>query len=609
MCGISGYIGDNNAEKNLINCLKMLEYRGYDSAGIAVLSNLNDILVTKSAGKINNLEKKIHYATNSRCGIAHTRWATHGAPTDANAHPHVSNNKNWSIVHNGIIENYNVIKSNLKTKGYKFKSQTDTEVIANLLQDLDNGNPIECLINVANKLDGSYALACLNKNYKDTLFLAKNKSPLYIAYNKSEVFVASDAICFVNKAEQYYSLNDGEFCQADLKNIIFYDKNGKKIKKTPQILNNYQISNSKQNYDYFMEKEILEVPNVLKRLVETYKDNNAFNKFTKEFIKKFNNVVLIGCGTAYHAACMGAKYLQEYARLNAQAFIASEYRYSKPVIDKKTLCILVSQSGETADTLAVCEQAKENKATTIALTNVLYSTLAHKADIILPVCAGTEIAVASTKAYSAQISAFYMLSKHLENQIYGKTYNYFDDIINISNNLNIPSKLELKNIVDILTKNNINSNKISKAKKHVFFIGRNFDFITALEASLKLKEITYIFSAEHPAGELKHGFLALIDKSSILFAIATNKNLLDKTLNGAFEAHSRGAKVIFVTQFDLPSDAKNKFYKIIKLPSFKEELMPITTISYFQMLAYLTSIQKGLNPDQPRNLAKSVTVE
>ena len=607
MCGITAYLG-KNAEKELIENLKLLEYRGYDSAGIAILDK--KINVTKRAGKIANLENVVNYNINSTCGIAHTRWATHGAPTDNNAHPHLSNNKKWAVVHNGIIENFNSLKQDLKQKGYKFKSQTDTEVISNLLQTKSDTEPILSLIETTKMLEGSYALACLHEDYKNTIFLAKYKSPLFVAKNNSQVFIASDAICFVGKTEDYYTLEDNEYCQVDLNNIVFYNKNGEKIEKTPKNLKNFEISNSKANYKHFMLKEIMEVPTVLKRIVSSYKECNIFEKYNKKFMSTFNKIVLIGCGTAYHACKMGAKYLTEFARVNASAHVASEYRYSNPLIDKNTLCMLVSQSGETADTLAVCEMANKCGATTIALTNVLYSTLAHKAKFILPVCAGTEIAVASTKAYSAQISILYMFSKHIQNILFNKSDDFMSEILSLSESINIPSETDLEPIVkELVSDNKSLTKKQPQDIKHVFFIGRNFDYVTALEASLKLKEITYIFSVEHPSGELKHGFLALIDKDSILFAIATNHKLLDKTLNGAFEAQSRGAKVIFVTQFDLPEEVTSKFYKHVKLNKQKEELMPISSVSYFQMLAYLTSIKKGLNPDQPRNLAKSVTVE
>lgn len=604
MCGIAGFIGEQNLTKEfLLGSLKTLEYRGYDSAGMATFENGN-ILIKKCEGKIANLEKSINTNEKSTCGIAHTRWATHGEPTLVNAHPHLSNNGHWAVVHNGIIENFDILKSDLAKHNYTFYSQTDTEVICNLLEKNFSQNPLSTLIDVCKQLNGSYALACIHKNYPNTLFLAKNKSPLYVATQNNNVMVASDTICFIDKAKLYYSLEDGEFCKAELNSLTFYNSLGQEISKTPQVLNDYNISNSKQHYNHFMDKEINEVPHVLKNVAKVYGEKNIFGKFNNEFLSKFNKIVLIGCGTAYHASLMGAKFLNDFARVDANAYVASEYRYSNPILNNQTLCIFVSQSGETADTLAVCELAKNAGACTVALTNVLYSTLAKQVNYVLPVCAGTEIAVASTKAYSAQISVLYMLAKHLQNVMFGTQNNYVLDIEQLSEQIQIPTCSNLEPLIGMLApKNN------TPAIKNVFFIGRQYDYVTALEASLKLKEITYIFCAEHPAGELKHGFLALVDQTSLLFAIATNKDLLNKTLNGAFEALARGAKVVLVTQFDLPQETTQKFFKYVKLPAVKDELMPILSISYFQKLAYETSLAKNLNPDQPRNLAKSVTVE
>ncbi|MBE7075368.1 MAG: glutamine--fructose-6-phosphate transaminase (isomerizing) [Clostridiales bacterium] len=597
MCGITAYIGKQNALKILVNNLKKLEYRGYDSAGLAFF-NQNNLNFIKCSGKVNELEQNVNFKTKSTCGITHTRWATHGSPNKDNAHPHFSFNNNWAIVHNGIIENYKELKNELLSNNISFKSETDTEVIAHLLGNDKTENKIMSLINTCKKLEGSYALACLHKDYANTLFLARKKSPLYVAIEQNEIFVASDIICFNEKVKEYYSLGDNQFCIATPDCIVFYNSDGEIISLKPKKLKNIQTENSKQNYPHYMLKEINEVPQVLKNIIKTYKNKQILYQFNKNFIKNFNKIILVGCGTAYHAAQLGAKYLNDFANMEAHAYIASEFRYSNVLINNKTLCIFVSQSGETADTLAACEQAKKHNTLTVALSNVLTSTLCNMCDIILPVCAGQEIAVASTKAYSAQIAILYMFAKHLQNVIYNQKEQYFTTINNLANNLII---LEQNNFVKICQ-------ELTEANK-VFFIGRCYDYITCLEASLKLKEITYIFSAEHPAGELKHGFLALIDESCVLFAIATNKNLLDKTLNGAYEASARGAKVIVVSQIDLPEGKLNNFYGFIKLQNFKEEIMPIASISFFQMLAYATCVSKGFNPDQPRNLAKSVTVE
>lgn len=597
MCGIIGYIGKKTVDVELVKLLKNLEYRGYDSSGVAVQCGKN-IETTKSVGKISNLENILKKNKTAKCGIAHTRWATHGKATTINAHPHLSNDNKWAIVHNGIIENFAELKKELLKKKISFKSETDTEVIANLLQVEQTCDKIETLINTCQKLKGSYALACLNSDEKNTLFLAKKKSPLYITKTNHEIIVASDPICFTEKTTDYYSLNDDEFCKATQNDIVFYDKNKNIIKKSTQKISDFNLNINKKEYPYYMLKEIDETPEVLSRIVKTYTDNNILKKFNKRFLKKYNKVILVGCGTAYHASLVGARFIEDFSHIPCSTYIASEFRYQNPIINDKTLCILVSQSGETADTLAASELAKQKGATTIALTNVLYSTLAKKVDIVLPVCAGPEIAVASTKAYTAQITVFYMLATKFKNVLLNRRINYIKHIENLALNLKMPNIEEIKKMAKELSKEN-----------KVFFIGRNTDYLTCEEASLKLKEISYINCSSHPAGELKHGFLALIESDTYVFVLATKKELLDKTLNGAHEALSRGAKIILISNLKLPQEKYKDFYAFIPLQNFKESLMPSVSVIFFQLLAYYTSINKGLNPDQPRNLAKSVTVE
>lgn len=598
MCGIVGYIGDKIVDKELVGILKNLEYRGYDSAGIAEIDN-EKIITTKAEGKISNLESILKNNKNSQCGIAHTRWATHGKPTVANAHPHLSANGEWAVVHNGIIENFGELKKEITSLGgIKFASDTDTEVIPQLLQITSGETPMQKLIAVCKRLEGSYALVCLNSKDNQTLYLAKKKSPLYVATNGKEVFVASDPICFCGKVKSYYVLEDDEFCRAEKSNLIFYDINGDNINKSATKLNEFESNFGKQNYAHFMQKEIDEVPSVLKRIVNTYRDNNAFQKFDKDFVMRFNKIVFVGCGTAYHAGLMGANLIEKIARIECRTYVASEFRYSNPIIDERTLCIFVSQSGETADTIAAHDLAKEKGAITMALTNVLYSALAKKSDIILPVCAGPEIAVASTKAYTAQITILYMFAKHLSNVLMGNTCNYLTIIDKLVSDIQSISKIKLNDLAQEL-----------KDEKQAFFIGRDVDYITSEEASLKLKEITYINSSAYPSGELKHGFLALVEEGTFLFVIATQKDLLDKTLNASHEAYARGAKIVLVTGLDVSVEKMEGVYKTIKLPNLDKDLMPIVSIGVFQKLSYLVSVAKGFNPDQPRNLAKSVTVE
>ena len=599
MCGIVGYVGHKSTGSRLINLLKNLEYRGYDSSGVAVQQN-GKIYITKAEGKIANLEKIIEN-DEAMTGIAHTRWATHGKPTTINAHPHSSDNKDWAVVHNGIIENFETLKRDVeKGHGISFVSETDTEVVPQLLEYYSNPQTkyIDTLIDVCNMLEGSYAIACMNKNLNDHLLLAKKKSPLYVATNGEEILVASDPICFVNKVNEYYMLEEDEFCDASKEGIYFYNNKHENISKQLVKMDEIDEVVGKQEYSHFMLKEINEIPSVLKRIVKTYRDNNVMSQFSKEKMSQFNKIVLVGCGTAYHVALMGAKYIEKISRIDARAFVASEFRYVNPIIDEHTLCIFVSQSGETADTIAAQELAKSKGATTIALTNVLYSSLAKKVDIILPVCAGHEIAVASTKAYNAQVTIMYMFAKHLANVLQNKDFDYLAQIDDLAHSVKLPEKSELQQVAKEIVNEQMS-----------FFIGRDMDHITSEEASLKLKEITYINSTAYPSGELKHGFLALVEKDTPLFVIATEKDLLDKTLNGAHEAYARGAKVILVTQLDVAPEKCEFVHDTIKLQNFDEDLMPITSIIAFQLISYYVSVERGYNPDQPRNLAKSVTVE
>lgn len=634
MCGIAGYIGNKNVSGQLVGALKLLEYRGYDSAGVAILEN-DEICLTKTQGKILNLQNllkqngEFSIKDQKDCiGIAHTRWATHGEPSEQNAHPHLSCNKEWAVVHNGIIENFDSLKKSLINQGFKFKSQTDTEVIAQMLQYLSNSQNVEqtfnlnkiapqilkrstnlsnccnnkdnlkTVINTCKKLKGSFALAILNKNDKNTIYLAKNKSPLFVAKSLSEIFIASDPICFEGKVNEYFSLEDNEFCKAQKTGLFFCDKDGKQIQKRAVVLKNINTKNNKKKYKHFMIKEIKETPSVLKTILDVYKNNRIFSKIDKQLLLNIKKVVLIGCGTAYHASLMGAEYIKKICRIEAHAFVASEFRYSNPILDKNTLVVLVSQSGETADTLLSQELVKGLGAKTIALTNVLHSSLAKKTDFVFPVCAGPEIAVASTKAYTAQICILYMFAKYLSNIKNNTSFNFFEDITNLSKNLKCTKSANLKRLSKLLSKEDFS-----------FFIGKGLDYITSEEASLKLKEITYINSQAYPAGELKHGFLALVTKGTYVFVVATQKKVLEKTLNSASEALSRGAKLVVASQYKISKRKLKDIFAYIPLKKFSEDLMPICSIVSFQILSYLTSIERKINPDQPRNLAKSVTVE
>ncbi len=591
MCGIVGYLGTKTKANFLINILKKLEYRGYDSSGISCLDD-GEFSIFKEVGNIKNLQQIVPENFETSCLVAHTRWATHGEPSCLNAHPHSSCGGIWTIVHNGIIENYQVLKDALSKKP---QSQTDTVVVSCLLEE-KNVNNIFQFIDAFDGVEGSYAIVAENKNLPNQLFLAKQKSPLYLAVNgDGDYLVASDPICFVGFAKEYFTFLDGEFGHlSKTEGVKFFDKSKNQISKQPKLLDDTFEESDKNNFEHFMLKEIFEQPKALERQVKTYKDTDVLKKFNKEFVKKFEKITLVGCGTAYHAGLVGAKYLAKGTGIFATVEMASEFIYNQPVFaDEKTLFIFVSQSGETADTLQAQALAKSKGATTLALTNVLYSTLASKCDYVLPVCAGPEIAVASTKAYVCQLSSLYMLSMHLASELKGKKFDGFEKIESVAKEIldfDMPQ-------VDALAEH-------IKNRNDVIFIGKDFDYITANEASLKLKEVAYINSASYPSGELKHGFLALVEKGTPIVVLAGNNATNSKTFNATHEAVSRGAEAIVVS-----NDKVENFENVIKISEPDDMLFPMLSIVPLQYLAYKVSISKGINPDQPRNLAKSVTVE
>lgn len=586
MCGIIGYLGKKRTIKDVLGKLKNLEYRGYDSSGIAVVKN-GKVECFKEIGQISNLEKIVPKQMEIDCAIAHTRWATHGNPTVKNAHPHSSNNGTWTIVHNGIIENYLDLKQVLKP----IESDTDTAVVSELLEE-QGAETIDDFMRVFGLLKGSYSIVAINKNKPNELFLAKNKSPLFVAEKDGSFLVASDPICFAGFADDYYEFLDGEFAHISPEGIEFY-LNNKRILKQKIELDDVFENFSDNGFKHFMLKEIFEEGEALQRQVKFYRENKVFEKFNKNFISKFDEVVFVGCGTAYHVSLFGANYFRKQLNIRARAEIASEFIYNKPVFaDKKSLFILVSQSGETADTLTANEVAKRNGATTIALTNVPYSILAKNVDYVLPVCAGPEIAVASTKAYVCQLSALYMFSSYLKN-LFGGKIDFYNDILRLSQKT---MNFDMKKVERI-------AKEIKDATKPIF-IGKDLDYITAMESSLKLKEVSYINSTNYSSGELKHGFLALVEEGVPLFVFCTQKELFTKSINASTEAISRGARQILVTNI------KQKTEKdVIYIDEENELIASILAIIPMQYLAYRASVAKGINPDKPRNLAKSVTVE
>lgn len=576
MCGIVGYIGKKISIKQHVNILKNLEYRGYDSSGVAYI-NKGQICVKKSVGPINNLIKNLGDNASKVC-ICHTRWATHGLASENNAHPQLSPSTNFAVVHNGIIENYNQLKKSFNLSN--FSSQTDTEVICHLLDKFD-GDSLHKIQQTIGHLRGSFALAIMDRSNK-YLYATTHKSPLYVSKTKGGYLVASDISCF--DGEFYYRLIDGVVAKISQHKVEFF-KNEKKI-ELPQYKNDLNIKQANlDGYDHFMQKEIAETKITLQTIATRY-DTIFDNLFSPKMFDKFDQIYLVGCGTAFHACQMGELWFSKKVKTQTRAVIASEFRYSEQKINDKTLAILVSQSGETADTLAVAQLCKENNATCYAITNVEYSSLANLADKIYPICAGPEIAVASTKAYSAMLAVLYLLA-----------------------NFERPKNDLLRNIREISTQfcNKISQELIQKVakSKRVFFIGRNTDGVTANEGALKLKEIAYLDACGYYAGELKHGTIALIEPKVTVIAIITN-NLKSKTLNAVEEVLSRGANVIVVSN---EKNIKGNF-DIIEVPKIaEEELQNIVNTIPLQKLAYEVSKTLGYNPDKPRNLAKSVTVE
>lgn len=596
MCGIIGYVGNKDAVFVLKNGLKNLEYRGYDSSGIAYIKN-KKLEVIKRAGNVDNLFSQISKSVKIKSGIAHTRWATHGKATNENAHPHLSEHKKFALVHNGIIENYEEIKTEF-LKDTKFSSQTDTEVIVQLIEKLYDDNLLTTLQKVVKILKGSFALAILNCFEPDKIYFARKDSPLIVGVGKNENFVASDLMGFLKYTRSYIILKNESIGFITKKEVKIFDFNLKKIEPEIKSIEDKHLTSGKGDYDHFMLKEINEIPETILNTYKLYlQKNNPLSVIPKNFWNNISQIVIVACGTSYHAGLVGKKLLEKELNKIVKTEIASEFIYDNPVIDKNTLCIFVSQSGETADTLTAVKISKQKGAKTLAITNVKTSSIVSLCDHSIFLNAGSEIAVASTKAYNGQIVCFFALSKFLANNFKIDKL-FYKKLESVFKNLNIR---EIENITKLFVQ------KI-KSAKYIFMVGRDYDYVTCLEASLKLKEISYIECSGYPAGELKHGTIALIDNNCLVFGIITQKSLIDKTLNIINQTKARGGKTIIVTQF---TDEKIKSVAdgIIYLKDIDEELMPLLSVIPFQMLAYLTSVSLGNNPDMPRNLAKSVTVE
>ena len=598
MCGIIGYIGKNNALKVITDGLKQLEYRGYDSAGIAIKNN-NEIKIFKSVGKIKELEKKIDYTIQSDIGIGHTRWATHGSVNITNSHPHKVGS--ITLVHNGIIENYEQLKQELIKNNYQLKSDTDTEIACGYIDYLyqKDKNIITTLNKIKDIFKGSYAFAILvdNDNY---LYATRKDSPLIIAKGENENYLASDVPAILKYTNQYYLLDNYEIAILEKDNIKIL-KDNKEIKK--ELLTfNYNIETSLKNgYDHFMLKEINEQDKLVESLINIYlQDKKTLLNKMPDF-KKYNQIHIVACGSAYHAGLVGKYLIEKYANTKVYVEVASEYRYNKLFFDKKTLVIIISQSGETADSLASLRIAKENKIDTLAIVNVYESSIAREASKTLYINAGCEIAVATTKAYTLQLLmlSFIALAMGIQKELIDDSS--FEDIkkyyTKLPQLMHNEIKRDLKNIAKNIYK-----------KNNIFFIGRGIDYALSLEGSLKLKEISYIHSEAYPAGELKHGTISLIEKNTPVIAIVTDENIYEKTISNIKEVASRGAYVILIISKHLDKDGDFYNEKIV-IENTDSLINSLTAIIPLQLLAYNIALLKGCDIDKPRNLAKSVTVE
>lgn len=606
MCGIVGYIGTQKAVPILLDGLTKLEYRGYDSAGISTIEN-SKIIVTKDKGRVKNLVNLLedkNYTSN--IGIAHTRWATHGKPSQINSHPHLDSTHKFSVVHNGIIENYSDIKKFLMDNGYKFISETDTEVIPNLISYYyTSGNDLLKSISLTCKdLEGSYAIEVLCEDYPDRIVVAKKDSPLVIGTSEDSNYIASDIPAILSYTKNFYLLEDNEIVEVFSNKLNFYDKDLNAITKKTEKISWDSSSIEKNGYEDFMLKEINEQVVSIRETIgfKLNKEQIELDNITlsKDFLSNINKIFIVACGTAMHAGLAVKPIFENLCKIPVEVDMASEFRYRNPLVNKNTLAIFISQSGETADTIQALKLAKEKGATTLALSNVIGSSITREADLYIYTHAGPEIAVASTKAYTAQVVLLNIIALYI-----AQILKSADDIIIDDLKKQI---LLLPNKVEETLKNCQNIKKLAEDiynVKDLFFIGRGIDYPVAMEGSLKLKEISYIHSEAYAGGELKHGPIALIENGFPVISIITDKKLLEKSISNVQEVISRGAKTIIITNQKLNKD----FDYIISIPEIDKYLSPILSVIPLQLLSYYIAKKRNLDVDKPRNLAKSVTVE
>ena len=612
MCGIVGYIGTKKASPILINGLLRLEYRGYDSAGISTIEG-NTLSIMKDKGRVKNLYNlKGIDDLKGTIGIAHTRWATHGKPSKENSHPHQDNSKTFSVVHNGIIENYNELRKFLSDNGYEFYSQTDTEIIPNLIHyyySKDSKNDdlkfLRAVKNACNDFKGSFAIEVICKDYPDNMIVVRKDSPLVIGKGDNENYISSDIPAILSFTRDFYLLNDFEFVVLTRNSAKFYDKNLNLIDKNTTIIEWNSASAEKDGFEDYMIKEVHEQPTAIRETIGAKFSENSKCEFenldfSKEYLSNLDKIYIVACGTAMHAGLSVKNTIEKLCRIPTEVDIASEFRYRDPLITNKTLCIFISQSGETADTIAALKLCKEKGAKTLTVTNVIGSSITREADYSIYTHAGPEIAVASTKAYTSQVVLLNLLAI------------YFAEILEIKNdNISLLKKeiLELPKKVEETLKVSEKIKEFSKKvynEHDIFFLGRGIDEVVAREGSLKLKEISYIHSESYPAGELKHGPIALIEKDITVVGIMTDSNLVEKTISNLQEVITRGAKTLVITNQNID---EKMFDFVIHIPSTHPFLSPVLSIIPLQLFAYYISKEKGLDVDKPRNLAKSVTVE
>lgn len=608
MCGIVGYLGHKNAADVIVDGLSKLEYRGYDSAGIAVVNDGN-LEIRKYKGRLAVLSESIeNNSMEGHLGIGHTRWATHGEPSDVNSHPHYNEAKTIAVVHNGIIENYMELKEELKKDGVTFKSDTDTEVVAHLVDKYYEGNLLDAVYKTVARLKGAYALGVICKDNENELVAVRKDSPLVAGVGDGENFIASDIPALLKYTKKVYFLENGEVVHIKNDELKIYDAERNPVEKEIYDVKWDIEAASKGGYDSFMLKEINEQPEGVKNTLERRLDNNGNIvlegiNMSKEDLEKINKIYIVACGTAYHAGLLGKNALEKYLKVPVIADIASEFRYNENFVDEKSLVILVSQSGETADTLAVLRDVKEKGAKVLAITNVVGSSISREADEVFYTWAGPEIAVASTKAYTTQIISLYMLALNFaltKGTITEKEYKR-----------TIEKMKELPKKIEEILKNQEKIKEIAEkiiSKEHVFFLGRGVDYSLAMEGSLKLKEVSYIHSEAFAAGELKHGTIALIEEGTPVISIATQEKLFEKMVSNMQEVKARGAFVISIAQ-EHNIGVEKVSDEVIYIPNCDDMVVPVLTVIPMQLLAYYVSTMKGLDVDKPRNLAKSVTVE